>query len=426
MKDKLKAALKSIWVVMSRNVVLKVLSFIFAIMLWSYVVSTNTSITRERTFTGLTGYVSGQATLEIYKLALLTDPSSQLADIAVEVSVPQASYAEITPSHVQVILDVSSVRSAGVQEVPIRATTSMGKVLDVYPSSLFLTFEALDSRSIPVNVDMTGEDTDNYWYNCTRINPQQVTVTGPTSLVQSVSQAIVTSDMADRTSTFTTAHAFRLLDSAGEEVSTAMLNLPVSSISVTTEVYPTKALPISTVTDDVLIGQTAEGYVIEDIIMQPETVTVAGDQSLLDGVESLIIEPFEIDSPSQSFTRRATISGLTDFKYISTEQVYVTVQIAEETVSAWLEDVHLNAIGKHEGLTLSWQKDSIAMHVTGPRSKIEALLEDGVMATVDLSGYGVGSYSVPITIDYANYPNIVFELEADEVQITLDEEVAAE
>lgn len=426
MKNKIIAVLKAIWAVMSRNVVMKIVSLIFAIMLWSYVVSTNTSITRERTFTGLTGYVSGQATLEIYKIALLTDPTSQLADIAVRVQVPQASYADITPSHVQVILDVSSVRSAGVQEVPIRATTSLGKVLDVYPSSLFLTFEPLDSRSIPVNVEMTGQNTGKYWYNCSRINPQQVTVSGPTSLVQSVSQAIVIADMTDRTSSFNTAHAFRLIDGSGGEISTAMLNLPVSSISITTEIYPTKVLEVSTSTDDVLIGQVAEGYVIEDIIMQPESVTVAAEQSLLDGVDSLIIEPFEIDSPSQSFTRRATISGLSDFKYISTEQVYVTVQIAEETISAWLDEVYLNEIGKQEGLSLSWQRDSIAVHVTGPRSRIEALLEEGLVATVDLTGYGAGSYNVPITIDYTNYPNIVFEMDADEVQVTLDEESAAE
>ena len=104
----------------------------------------------------------------------------------------------------------------------------------------------------------------------------------------------------------------------------------------------------------------------------------------------------------------------------------MTVQIAEETISTWLDEVYLNEIGKQEGLSLSWQRDSIAVHVTGPRSRIEALLEEGLVATVDLTGYGAGSYNVPITIDYANYPNIVFEMDADEVQVTLNAEGAAE
>lgn len=430
MKDNVKArimlVLKSIWAAASRNVVMKVISVVLAILLWSYVISTNTSITRDRTLTGLTGLVSGQSTLEIYKLAMLTDPTEQLADIAVKVELPQASYANLIPSHVQVVLDVSSVRAAGVQEVPIRASTSIGKVVDVYPSSLLLTFEALDSRSIPVNVEMTGSKTDKYWYNSARINPQVITVSGPTSLVQSVSQALVTPDVSERTSSFITAHPFKLVDSAGNEVPMDMLSIPVSSVTVATEIYPTKVLAVSRATEDVLVGQVADGYIIEDIVIQPENVTVAGDQSLLDEVESLIIEPFEIDKPSQSFTRRAAISGLADFKYISAEQVYVTVQIAEETISAWIDEVYLKEIGKQENLSMSWQKDSIAVHITGPRSKIDSLLEEGLVATVDLTGYGPGSYNVPITIDYANYPNIVFELEADEVQVTLEDVSASE
>ena len=94
------------------------------------------------------------------------------------------------------------------------------------------------------------------------------------------------------------------------------------------EVYPTKELEVSTATDDVLVGQAAEGYIIEAITVQPRTITVAAEQELLDSLDRLIIDPIEIDSPSQSFTRRASISGLTDFRYISSEQVYVNVLIA--------------------------------------------------------------------------------------------------
>ena len=76
MKDKFRSLLKSLWGVLSRNVALKLLSILFAIMVWSYVISTNPSITRTKTIDGITGYVTGQATLEVYDLALLTDPTT--------------------------------------------------------------------------------------------------------------------------------------------------------------------------------------------------------------------------------------------------------------------------------------------------------------------------------------------------------------
>ena len=56
---------KATWKLLSKNFGLKVLSLLLAILLWNYVISTNTSITRTKTLNGLTGYVTGQSTLRI-------------------------------------------------------------------------------------------------------------------------------------------------------------------------------------------------------------------------------------------------------------------------------------------------------------------------------------------------------------------------
>lgn len=426
MKNKLTQFGKSVWAAMSRRTLLKLLSFVFAIMLWSYVISSSPSITRTKTIGGLTGYVSGQATLEIYKLALLSDPTAALSDISVQVQVPQASYSQVTGDNVQVTLDISSVRTAGTQQVALKATSSYGKVVSIYPSSLTLTFETLDSRSVPVQLSLSGMTDVGYWYNITRYNPQQLTVTGATSLVQSISSAQVVCDVTDRKESFTAARMFTLLDENGAEITQTMLNPSASSITVAIDIYPTKELEISTATDDVLDGQVAQGYQIEAITIQPETVTVAADQEVLDGIDKLVISPIAIDLPSQSFTKPATISGLTDFKYISSEQVYVTVQIAEETASAWIEDVYINYSPSYDKdkYILTWQRNTISVHVTGPKTKVQALMEKGLTATADLSGLEEGTHVVPIEIDDENDPDIVFEPEIDQVEVTLTAKAA--
>ncbi|MGI6239338.1 MAG: YbbR-like domain-containing protein, partial [Christensenellales bacterium] len=405
----------------------KLLSFAFAIMLWSYVISSNQAITRTKTINDLTGYVSGQATLDVYGLALLTDTTEALRDISVQVDVPLANYSQVTAESVQVVLDVSSVRTAGTQAVPLKATTSHGSVANIYPSSLTLTFETLDARAIPVNVLLSGGEDEAYWHNVSRINPQQITVTGATSLVQSVNYAIVNCDVAGRAESFTTAQTFILVDGTGAEVAQTMLNRSASSITVGVDVYPTKDIEISAAVDDILLGQVAPGYQIESISVQPESVTVAADPELLGAIDKLIIQPIEIDAPSQSFTKRATIAGLTDFKYISSEQVYVTVQIAEETANAWIEDVYVSFLGiNKDEFTLTWDRNTIAVHVTGPKSKIEQLMVEGMTATADLAGLGAGEHEVAIYVDEANYPDIVFELESDTVRVTLEPRAADE
>jgi len=420
MKDKFFEIAKACWKVISRNLGLKFLAVIFALMLWSYVISSNTDITRTKTHTGLQGYVTGQASLDVYNLAMVTDPTEVLSNVTVDVDVPQINYTASTADNVQVMLDLSSVRTAGAQEVPIKATSSYGKVTRVYPSSVTLNFEPVDSRSIPVNVQMTGAD-EEYWYNFARVNPSQITISGATSIVQDISSVVVNVDVTGHISSFNTSCSLVMLDSEGNVVPNTLLNRSSSSVSISMEVYPTKELEVSTSTNDVLVGQIADGYIVEAIIVQPRTITVAAEQELLDSLDKLIIEPIEIDGVSQTFTRKASVSGLSDFRYISSEQIYVNVQIAEETISDWVEDVPLTFIGLDDDLEISEGRGTVAVHVTGPRSKIEAISSDDLSVIVDLSGLPAGSYELPVEPDTDNYPSVVFEVDPANIQVTLSE-----
>ena len=72
--------------------------------------------------------MSNESTLNANRLALASDPTEALGGISVRLEVPQSSYALANADNVQVTLDLSSVRAAGTQEVPLRATTSYGRV----------------------------------------------------------------------------------------------------------------------------------------------------------------------------------------------------------------------------------------------------------------------------------------------------------
>ena len=145
-----------LWKILSHNLGLKVLSLVMAVLLWNYVVSSNTSITRTKTLTGLTGYISGQTNLSTYDLAMLDNPTEKLGNISVQIEVPQAEYAYPSSDNVQVTLDLTSVRAAGTREVRLKASTSYGRVVRIIPDTITLTFEALDSRQIPINAQIGG------------------------------------------------------------------------------------------------------------------------------------------------------------------------------------------------------------------------------------------------------------------------------
>lgn len=409
------------WNVLSRRFWMKLLSLLLAVLLWNYVVTTNRLITRTKTLNGVTGYVTSQANLSTYGLALLDDPSEQIDDITVRLEVSQSEYGAVSSDNVQVTLDLSKVRTAGTQEVPLKATTAYGKVLSIYPETVALTFETLDSRSIPVNVSISGEKGGGYWYNVVRTNPSLITVSGAASTVRSISQARVYTDVSGADSGYMRAEPYVLLDANGAEISQSMLTRSSSSITVVTDVYPTKELPISTEISDAVTGKPADGYAVTGISVQPASIIVAAEQELLNDISELVIEPVSIEGAKQSVTARAGVSTLAGFKYVSAEQVYVNITIEEKGVSEWIENAQLRFVGKPEGLQMEWQQNPLRVYVTGPRSEIEALKENGLSVTVDLTGLSAGEHSCELRFPTESYPDITFEAETPSILVTLTE-----
>lgn len=412
---------KRLWAILSRRLWMKLLSFLLAILLWNYVITSNTAITRTKTVSGLEGYVSGQSTLATYGLALRDDPAEMIDGVTVRLQVPQASFGKVSSENIQVTLDLSSVRAAGTQEVALKASTTTGRVVDIIPEKVSLTFEQLDSRSIPVSVQFAeGEDSDK-WYNVTRTNPVNITVSGAGSVVQRIAQAKVFVDAPDENGAFIRTEPYVLLDNEGNEISGAMLTKSSSSITLMAEAYPTKELPVSKLVEDVVSGKPAEGYEVSSITIQPENITVAADQELLDGISELKIEPVSVDGMDQSFSATARIPLLSNFKYVSTEQVYVTIGISEEAIGAWIDNTTLNFIGKADGLTLEWSGNPIRVHVSGSRSDVEALMESGVEVSVDLSGLAAGEYDCKLIFPTQSYPQLSFMPEVSTLHLRLTE-----
>lgn len=414
-------AVRAVWRMLSHNFGLKILSLLIAILMWNFVVTSNSSITRTKPITGLTCYINNQSALNTYGLALLDNPTEELSAVSVLVEVSQADYAYVSQDNVQVTLDLSGIRTAGTREVPLKASTSYGRVVRIVPDSVSLTFEALDSRQIPINVQITGETRNDLWYNINRSNPSSVTISGASSLVQSIAKAYVYVDVTDADHSFEAPERYVLLDGQGNEIPQMMLNRSSTSVSASVDVYPTKELPISAETSEVISGQPAEGYMVESVSIQPESATVAAEKELLDSLSELHIDAISVEGLSQSFTARAPVSALSSIKSISVEEVYVNVSIVEETIGAWVENVDVSYAGKGENLTLAQKQDEVRVYITGPRSAIESLQEAGFVATIDLSGLSAGTYEVPMSFPVEAYPNVTFTPEVNELTVTLQE-----
>ena len=355
------------WIVgsLSNNLGYKLLSLLLAILLWNYVITTNTSITRIKTLYSLTGSVSGQSALTNNQLAMTEDPTDALAGLSVTVEAPQADFSKVSSDNVQVMLDLSNVRAAGTQQVNLRATTSYGRVRSISPSSLTLNFEPLDTRNVIINPEISGQ-ADGYWYNVSRVNPSSVTVSGAASVVQSIASARVSVDVSGMESSAVKVLPFTLLDQEGNEISQTMLNRSTSSVSASLDIYPCKEIPFATDMESLVTGQPEKGYIVDSVTVQPESAIVAADRELLDSLTQLMVDPVSVNGATQSFSARASVSRLSDFKNVSSEQIYVNVNIIEETITGYVSKVKVVFNNTGDNLVASYEP--LGVYVTGKKS----------------------------------------------------------
>lgn len=407
------------------NIGMKIASVVIAIFVWSYVVSNDDTITRAKTISGVGVQVTGQTILQRNNLALLTDVSAYLGNISVEIDVPQSDYAMVTKENVDVELDLSNITRTGTQLVSLKASTPYGKVTKIWPASLEVQVEQLDTRYVPVNVELVGNVLDDYWYNVANINPSQITVSGPASVVQKLTEAVAQVDVTDRLVSFNRSATLMLVDENGEMLSTNVLSRTSASSSIRMEVFPTKNVPVSTEVADVFKGTVADGYEITGISISPASVTVAADASLLESLEILRIVPISASNLKSTYTTRATVSSLTNFENVSPQQVYVTIEVAEESISRVVGEVVVRYINMSADYSLSMEEleSEITVIVTGPRSRVENLTADDLIATVDLETYGVGSHDVPIELRLAEdeTDEVTFNLAPSSMRVRIEE-----
>ncbi len=416
---------KKLWASLSNNLWLKLLSVVLALFLWSYVISTTPSITRDKTLSDISITVTGQSVLEDSRgLAVLTDLNA-LESVRVRVRVSQSSYAQVTSDNVRVELDLSSIRQEGKQSVRLQGSTTYGSVVEVYPQYIDLEVEKRDQRYVPVNVELTGVDTTSYWYSVSSRNPSQVVVSGPTSLVKTVSSAQVLLDVSGLTETHSWEEGFQLLDAQQQEIPGA-LSVSTSSVRVTVEVYPIRVLTLSQEADQLTSGQVPEGYRVDQVEVNPTQVVVAAEQALLDGLTELTIEPVDLTGATQTFTAIAQVQTLKGIKYLSSDEVSVTVTISEQELTKRFSNVSLNLENQPQGMRAVPSAKQVDVKVTGPYSLVSQLIREDIQATVDLAGLTQGQYELPVEIAVDNYPDLACSAQPAAITVTVSQETSGQ
>ncbi len=331
---RLKRSLKSNWG-------LKLTSLVMAVAIWGGLISQDGSLTREKIFSDVQVSVINAEALQRNGY-IVTSDLSQLAPIKLKVNVPQRVYDNVTPSNYNVRLDLGRITGTGEVTLPIQSTdtVSYGNVTWLSQTEVKVTVdEYITRRRIPVQTIPTeGEVPDDLFAGNAGVDPNNVVISGPRSLVENISRVVPAYDIS-RLQPFAgtqyQAVPFTLVDMEGNEINSPLIsvtseNVLLDSLLVEQTLYPKKSVPVNLT--GAVVGQVAPGYQVGAVSASPGSVEVAGNKAAIEKITMVdLASSIDVTGMTETIIRAVKVQRPLEAVHISETSIYVTVEILPVT-----------------------------------------------------------------------------------------------
>ena len=182
----------------TKNLAIKILSLVFAMLLWGYVLMTQNP-QREKTISNVKVSIEGEADLTTRKLTIRGDRSALLDDISVRVKTQLTSYADLSADDITASINLSEISSKGTHTLKINVRSSTGQVVSYSPSQIEVEIDTLITHTVPVEVRKEGELPDGYWAGDVQLGSSVITLEGAATDLMQIAKAVGTIDLTDRT-----------------------------------------------------------------------------------------------------------------------------------------------------------------------------------------------------------------------------------
>ena len=256
-----------------------------------------------------------------------------------------------------------------------------------------LSVEDRVSRTLRITAATSGTLPDGYVIGDVTTDQNQIRISGPASLVESVANASVNVEVTGYTSNIGTMAELRLYDADGAEVDKSNIELSMNSVGVNVTILATKRVPLSFVVS----GTPADGYLVSgDLTADPDTVLLSGRTSTLEEINSVTIQDpaLSLDDLTQDLSATINIAGdlpsgtgFGDRDYNGIVTVTVPVEeAAERGISIYYRQIRIENIpeGYEAEVLTSGDDNRFELRISGLDAVISGVSSSSIDASVDL------------------------------------------
>lgn len=410
----------------TKNMALKVIAFVFAMLLWGYVL-TDQKPMREKEVPNVATSFDGEAELIAQGYCVRGDRSEILQDVSVKVRTQITNYAYVTPSTIIASISLRNISEARTYELPIQAsvTSSLGVVQSITPATVSVEIDKVVTKTIPITTTFSGELPDGYWADMDALTTtSRLDITGPKTDISTITHGECVVDLTDRTSTVYSTFDVTLYDKNNDIVSSDIVIGTLPTATVRLPIYPMKLVPVDV--ESALVGadNLAANHEIIKAVATPTSVRLVGEQAVLDGIDSISLEPIAVNGLDTTMTVSGTLIVPDGARLLDSETVSVLLEVREMVISQTFEQLEIQVHGQSGRASITLSILAADLTVEGRYSLVSMLSRSDVQLFVDVTGLTPGVYKLPVSVlvrDADATIELTTTLSITEVTVTIDQ-----
>lgn len=399
----------------NRNTMPKIVSIIFALMMWLYVMG---EVNPEMAITMNSINVQLMNVEDLNKAGLVI-MGQQDYTVSVRISGRRNDVYRVLPQDIIVRADLRGFHK-GSNSIPLEySAPSYIEVLDIAPKQLKITLDEVVARQKPVQVNTIGSASVGFQPSDAVATPREVMVEGPESLVNAVARVVAEVPIDGLSSEVNERFPIKAVNDEGRVVSGVTVR--EGYVDVHLSILPTKEVPIVLEFQ----GNPKDNFKVTAVKANPERVVIRGTQEKLNSITEIKGKPIDIAGIDRSQEKNITLllpEGITTPTITANPRVAITVEKIESREFTFLKN-EISIENIEEGYQLEFIKapDNIQIRVDAIESILNNIQRNDIHLYINASNLLEGKYSTDIGISIPhsveritlNPPRLDFEIKRD-------------
>lgn len=392
--------------VLTRNIPLKILSFLLAVVLWIVIMNIEDPYITQT----ISNIPVTQVNTNVFEESNKIYDVESGDTISINVRGKRSIIDSLKNTDFEAIADFKQMSL--VYAVPIHVTAKASSKYNLDDIEILeqndvmtLSLEDADTQTYRVDVKTTGAAQSGYCVTDMVANPNIIEISGSKKQIAKIREVIVEVSIEQTNQSFEITTTPKALDENGYPVDDTKLNYQTKNIQVLGTVLPTKEIGIVLSKE----GNPYYGYTLTDIVHEPKVITIAGLQEDLDKIGYITI-PFNVSLSKETIQDTKSIED-----YLDTTKYKIVGDSNSVAITASIEKLQTKEITlptnsiKVENLGTGYEAiirtpGTLTTSVMGPEQVISQITAEALGPFIDLAGLKPGSYS--ITIKCKNSQNL--------------------